>query len=95
MGYVNPYTGDHKAGSHAFRRFRNTYLRNYTQCPEGLMKYSLGHAGDSMCDRYDTIKDDLAFRKMWAEKCGVGFDLGSVVPIEPKIQEKQDLPQAA
>jgi integrase len=25
MKYVNPYTGTHKAGNHAFRRFRNTY----------------------------------------------------------------------
>jgi integrase len=28
LGYVNPSTGDHKAGSHAFRRFRDTYLKN-------------------------------------------------------------------
>ncbi len=38
-GYVNPFTGNHKAGNHAFRRFRNTYLHNRTQCPEGLYKY--------------------------------------------------------
>ena len=24
LGYVNPYTGTHKAGNHAFRRYRNT-----------------------------------------------------------------------
>jgi integrase len=95
MKYVNPYTGDHKAGSHAFRRFRNTYLRNYTQCPEGLLKYWMGHAGDSMSYRYDKIKDDLAFRKMWAEKCGTGFDLGSVVPIVPKKAVKNAALKAA
>lgn len=39
LKYVNPDTGTHKAGNHAFRRFRNTYLRNYTECPEGLYKY--------------------------------------------------------
>jgi hypothetical protein len=35
LGYINPFTGTHKAGNHAFRRFRNTYLRNYAECPEG------------------------------------------------------------
>jgi len=35
LKYVNPFTGTHKAGNHAFRRFRNTYLRNYTECPAG------------------------------------------------------------
>ena len=29
LNYVNPHTGTHKAGNHAFRRFRNTYLKNY------------------------------------------------------------------
>jgi integrase len=37
--------GTHKAGNHAFRRFRNTYLWNYAECPEGLYKYWMGHAG--------------------------------------------------
>jgi hypothetical protein len=36
LNYLNPFTRTHKAGNHAFRRFRNTYLRNYTECPEGL-----------------------------------------------------------
>jgi integrase len=45
LNYMNPYTGTHKAGNHAFRRFRNTYLGNYTECPEGLYKYWMGHAG--------------------------------------------------
>jgi len=53
VGYVNPYTGTNKAGSHAFRRFRNTYLKNETSCPKGLRDYWLGHKGDSMDDLYD------------------------------------------
>jgi integrase len=95
MRYVNPKTGDHKAGSHAFRRFRNTYLRNYTECPEGLQKYWMGHAADSMTDRYDKIKDDVAFRRKWAEKCGIGFELPSVVPNVPKTDENQSVSKAA
>ncbi len=50
MSYVNPFTGTHKAGNHAFRRFRNTYLRNYMVCPEGLYKFWMGHAGKDMSD---------------------------------------------
>ena len=56
-------TGTPKAGNHAFRRFRNTFLRNYTDCPEGLYKYWLGHSGKDMSDLYDKIKEDVQFRK--------------------------------
>ena len=95
LGYVNPSTGDHKAGSHAFRRYRNTYLRNYAQCPEGLRDFWMGHAGETMADLYDKIKDDVVFRRKWAEKCGIGFDLGSVVPNVPRIEENDEVAKAA
>lgn len=95
MNYVNPFTGTHKAGSHAFRRFRNTYLRNYTACPEGLRNYWMGHAGESMSDLYDKIKDDVPFRKKWAEQCGFGFELPSIVPNVPKIAFKTKAAKAA
>ena len=95
LGYVNPYTGTHKAGNHAFRRFRNTYLKNQTGCPEGLRNYWMGHAGNSMDDLYDKIKEDVEFRKEWAEKSGYGFELPSVVPNVPKIAEKTEAAKAA
>jgi integrase len=95
LGYVNPHTGTHKAGNHAFRRFRNTYLRNYTGCPEGLCKYWMGHAGKDMSDLYDKIREDLAFRRKSAEECGFGFELPSVVPNVPKIVEKTEAAKAA
>ncbi|MDR3725961.1 MAG: tyrosine-type recombinase/integrase [Terracidiphilus sp.] len=98
LSYLNPYTGDHKAGNHAFRRFRNTYLRNYTDCPEGLQKFWLGHAGESMTDLYDKVKEDVEFRRMWAEKCGIGFELPelglSVVPNVPKVPKKAAMKKA-
>jgi hypothetical protein len=34
--------GIQRCGFHAFRRFRNTYLRNYTSCPNGLRNFWLG-----------------------------------------------------
>lgn len=95
LGYVNPHTGTHKAGNHAFRRFRNTYLRNRTACPEGLYKYWMGHASETMSDLYDKIKEDVALRKEWAEKCGIGFELPSVVPMIPKTRSKSRAAKAA
>jgi hypothetical protein len=65
----------------------DTFLRNYTDCPEGLYKYWLGHAGKDMSDLYDKIKEDIQFRKKWAEQCGFGFELASVVPSVPKCTE--------
>jgi integrase len=95
LNYVNPYTGTHKAGNHAFRRFRNTYLKNYTDCPKGLYDYWLGHAGKDMSDLYDKIREDVPFRKVWAEKSGFGFELPSVVPSVPKCTEKAETAVAA
>lgn len=95
LNYVNPHTGTHKAGNHAFRRFRNTYLKNYTDCPKGLYDYWLGHAGKDMSDLYDKIREDVQFRKMWAEKSGFGFELPSVVPNVPKTAEKTEAAKAA
>ena len=49
----------------------------------------MGHAENCMGDLYDKIKEDVEFRKKWAEKCGLGFKLPlSVVPNVPKIAEK-------
>jgi integrase len=85
LGYINETTDTHKAGSHAFRRFRNTFLKNFTACPPGLYKFWLGHAPTDMSDIYDKIRRDAAFRREWAEKCGIGFDLHPlVVPNVPK-----------
>ena len=95
LGYVNPFTGTHKAGNHAFRRFRNTFLRNYAEYPEGLYKYWMGHAGKDMSDLYDKIKEDVPFRRKWAERCGFGFQLASVVPNVPKCTEKTEVAIAA
>ena len=95
LNYVNPCTGTHKAGNHAFRRFRNTYLRNYTECPEGLYKYWMGHAGRDMSDLYDKVKEDVGFRRKWAEWCGFGFELPAVVPNVPKMVQKSASAKAA
>jgi integrase len=92
LGYVNPFTGLHKAGNHVFRRFRNTYLRNHTNCPEGVLKFWLGHAPETMSDLYDKIRHDVAFRKDVAERVGVGFQLpASIAPNAPKRHEEAEV----
>ena len=99
LGYVNQHTGDYKAGNHAFRRFRNTFMRNCTSCLDGLQKFWLGHAGDTMTDLYDKVKEDQQFRLEWAEKCGIGFELPEFglfdVPKRPNVPRKADMKKAA
>jgi len=65
-----------RSGFHGTRRYRNTYLRNVKVCPDGLLKYWLGHSSDrDMSGRYDKVRDDPQFRLAQAKKMGVGFTL--------------------
>ena len=48
-----------------------------------------------MSDLYDKIKEDVQFRKMWAEKSGFGFELPSVVPNVPKKTAQSKAAKAA
>lgn len=48
-----------------------------------------------MSDLYDKVKEDVEFRRVWAERCGFGFDLPSVVPNVPKIEENDEAAKAA
>lgn len=60
-------------GFHSLRRFRVTHLRK--SVPEGLLKFWIGHANESVTDRYDKIRVDVDARKTFAEKAGLGFSL--------------------
>jgi integrase len=84
--------GFEKSGNHAFRRYRNTFLRNHTHCPESLINFWLGWGDEGMSGHYDKIKGDEEFRKEVANACGVGFDVpATLIPIEPnepKIRHK-------
>ena len=59
----------------------------------------MGHAGETMTDLYDKVKEDLQFRLEWAEKCGIGFDLPefglSTVPNVPNVPKNRDIEKAA
>jgi hypothetical protein len=95
LGFIDASTGTNTAGNHAFRRFRNTYPRNYTQCTEGVRNFWMGHSDESMDELYDKIKGDVKFRRDMAEKCGFGFELPSVVPNVPKKGRKLIASKAA
>jgi len=88
-------SGRTTTGAHAFRRFRDTYLKNYTSTPPGIINFWLGWAGEGMSDLYDKIRHDVEFRKEVAEKAGIGFKLPSKKPVDgpngPKRTEKVDV----
>jgi integrase len=78
LGALHELAG--KVGLYSFRRFRTSVLRK-SRVPEELTKLWLGHADSSITDGYARqIREDVPFRKEWAEKCGLGFELVHVGP---------------
>jgi len=73
-----------KRGFHSFRRYRNAFLRN-SHCPDGLLKFWMGHANRDMSDRYDRVRDDVQFRKDVARSMGVGFELPKTLTSNPVL----------
>ena len=76
-----------RGGFHAFRRFRFAVLRK-AGVPDNLIKQWLGHS-QNLIDLYAAqLRLDVAYRREWCERAGLGFDLGelgykSEVPIRP------------
>jgi integrase len=67
-----------KVGLHSFRRFRTETLRR-KRAPEDLIKLWLGHAKSTVTDFYATgLAKDLAWRREWSDRVGLGFDLGHI-----------------
>jgi hypothetical protein len=46
----------------------------------------MGHAGKDMSDLYDKIKEDVTFRRQWAERYGFGFERLRFLPVVPKFR---------
>jgi integrase len=80
-----------KAGFHGFRRFRNTYLRNVALCPDGLLKYWMGHAHRDMSGLYDRVRDDTKFRAAQAKKFGTGFTVPKRLKAAAKTKRSKDV----
>jgi integrase len=66
-------------GFHSFRRFRATTLRA-ARCPEELIRYFLGHADQSITDRYSSLASDAKVRREWADRVGTGFEVPKCRP---------------
>jgi integrase len=77
-------------GFHAFRRFRNTYLDNKC-CPNGLIKYWMGHSAKDMTDHYNKVLKDVVFRLEQAEKMGTGFQVPKT--LSPKLLKEEKMLQ--
>lgn len=60
---------------HAFRRFREAWLQK-SEARQLLIDYWMGHSNNDMSSRYGKqLVEDVKYRKEWAEKVGLGFDL--------------------
>ncbi len=68
-------------GFHCFRRFRTSHFRK-NRIPWDLEKFWIGHASKDITDKYaEQLKDDMEYRREWAERVGLGF----VVPRVPQL----------
>jgi integrase len=76
--------GQPRAGAHAFRRFRATWLRRQ-RTPEDLIRFWLGHANKTITDGYSLLKEDETLRKKIAEQVSIGFE---ILPSEPDVAPK-------
>ncbi|HXX18695.1 MAG TPA: site-specific integrase [Candidatus Acidoferrum sp.] len=75
---------------HAFRRYRNTWLRRQ-RAQDDILNYWMGHKPHTMTELYSKLKDDVQARLDEAERVGYGFTLPTeepeVAPSVPKNQE--------
>ena len=87
-----------KAGFHAFRRYRLTWLRK-NRVHADLERFWMGHENETVGDGYSKMKDDVAFRLEQAETMGLGFALppkiAEVVRIVRKKETKPEVENAA
>jgi hypothetical protein len=64
-----------KMGFHCLRRFRESVLQK-SEASALLVDYWMGHENREMGTRYaKQLVEDVAWRKQWAQKIGLGFKL--------------------
>ena len=83
---VAPQMKGTRCASHAFRRYRATHLRT-SSIPEDIIRFWLGHADQSITDRYSKMKEDVERRKSWADLAGIGFEIPDRKFLDEEIQE--------
>jgi|SRR5580700_9587566 hypothetical protein len=66
-----------RSGFHLFRSLRFAVLRK-AGAPENLIKQWMGHSQNLM-DLYTVqLRLDVAYRREWCERAGLGFELGEL-----------------
>jgi integrase len=71
----------------AFRRFRESVLLR-SECRQVLIDYWMGHENPDMSARYGRqLLEDVKYRKEWAEKVGLGFELPQASKPESQAPE--------
>jgi hypothetical protein len=60
-----------------------------SECRQILIDYWMGHENPDMSTRYGKqLVEDVKYRKLWAEKVGLGFEL-------PQVSEPESEPLVA
>jgi hypothetical protein len=87
-----------KAGFHAFRRYRLTWLRK-NRVHADLERFWIGHENETVGDGYSKMKEDVTFRLEQAEAVSLGFTLplkiADVVRIVRKMEANPEVENAA
>jgi integrase len=65
-------------GWHAFRRFRNTWLRG-RRCQEDIKNFWMGHKLRTMSELYSHLFEDVELRLAESAQVGAGFDIPAYV----------------
>jgi integrase len=83
------HVAGNRGGFHAFRRFRFAVLRK-AGVPENLIKRWMGHSQNLMDLYAAQLRLDVAYRREWCERAGLGFELGELgykvgAPIRPSL----------
>jgi len=78
-----------RSGFHAFRRFRFAVLRK-AGVPENLIKQWMGHSQNLMDLYAAQLRLDIAYRREWCDRAGLGIELGELgykrlAPIRPLL----------
>lgn len=61
-------------GFHSMRRFRITH-QQMQNVPPTIIKYAAGHSAADITERYTKVGSEIAARREWTEKAGLGFQL--------------------
>lgn len=75
-----------KKSFHAFRRFRNTHLREQN-CQQDILIFWMGHKPSSMSELYSKLSRNLKARLAEAERVGLGFK----VNLEPEDFQPEEV----